>query len=156
MKVNINWNKFNSDKYRPLVLKEIPDFKPGTLAYDDYWDKQDDRCIKGFKPSPYMPKISGRHYFYLNMTKIKLLKTGASGKSFDYPFYRELDRRLYNEITDARKNRYGLIIGKPRRVGLSYVGTNSSGYELLFNRDAEIGVAAGQEDKALDFYDKVK
>ena len=111
MKVNINWNKFNSDKYRPLVLKEIPDFKPGTLAYDDYWDKQDDRCIKGFKPSPYMPKISGRHYFYLNMTKIKLLKTGASGKSYDYPFYRELDRRLYNEITDARKNRYGLIIG---------------------------------------------
>ncbi len=156
MKVNINWNKFNSDKYRPLVLKEIPDFKPGTLAYDDYWDKQDDRCINGYKPSPYMPKISGRHYFYLNMTQIKLLKKGASGKSFGYPFYRELDRRLFNEITDARKNRYGLIVGKPRRIGLSYVGTNSSGYELLFNRDAEIGVAAGQEDKALDFYDKVK
>ena len=156
MKVNINWNKFNSDKYRPLVLKEIPDFKPGTLAYDDYWDKQDDRCINGYKPSPYMPKISGRHYFYLNMTQIKLLKKGASGKSFGHPFYRELDRRLFNEITDARKNRYGLIVGKPRRIGLSYVGTNSSGYELLFNRDAEIGVAAGQEDKALDFYDKVK
>ena len=156
MKVNIDWNKFNSDKYRPLVLNEIPDFKPGTLAYDDYWDKQDERCLKGFKPTPYMPKISGRHYFYLNMTKIKLLKKGASGKSYGYPFYRELDRRLYNEITDARKNRHGIIVGKPRRVGLSYVGTNSSGYELLFNRDAEIGVAAGQEDKALDFYDKVK
>lgn len=156
MKVNIDWNKFDSEKYRPLVLESIPDFKPGTISYDDYWDEQDNRCLNGYKPTPYMPKISGRHYFYLNMCKIKLLRKGASNKTFEYPFYRELDRRLYDEITDARKNKYGLIVGKPRRVGLSYVGSTSAGYELLFNKDSEIGVAAGQDDKAQDFYDKVK
>ncbi len=156
MKVNIDWDQFDSKHYRPLVVDEVPNFKPGTISYDDYWDEQDDRCLNGFKPKPYMPRISGRHYFYLNMCKIKLLKKGASNKTFEHPFYRELDRRLYNEITDARKNKYGLIVGKPRRVGLSYVGTTSVGYELLFHRDNEVGVAAGLEEKAQDFYEKVK
>lgn len=156
MKVHIDWDKFDSDKFRPLVVEDVPDFKPGTIKYDDYWDEQDNRCIKGFKPTPYMPKITGEHYFYLNMTKIKLLKKGASKKVFDYPFYRELDRRLFNEIEQAKKGKYGLIIGKPRRVGLSYVGTTTSGYEMLFHKDNEIGVTAGQEDKAADFYQKVK
>ena len=156
MKVNIDWDKFDSNKFRPLIAEEIPDFKPGSISYDDYWDEQDNRCIKGFKPNPYMPKISGEHYFYLNMCQIKLLKDGASKKTFDYPFYRELDRRLFNEIVQAKANKYGLIIGKPRRVGLSYVGTTTSGYELLFYKDNEVGVAAGLEEKAADFYEKVK
>lgn len=156
MKVNIDWNKFDSQKYRPLVSDEIPDFKPGTISYDDYWDEQDYRCIKGFKPNPYMPSISGEHYFYLNMCKIKLLEKGATRKSTESPFYRELDRRLFNEIRDAKIGKYGLIVGKPRRVGLSYVGAATSTYELLFYRENEIGVAAGQDDKAQDFYDKVK
>lgn len=156
MVVNIDWNKFDSKRYRPLVVDEIPDFKPGTISYDDFWDKEDDRCINGFKPNDFMPKISGRHYFYLNMCKIKLLQPGATNKTFEYPFYRELDRRLFDEITDARKGYYGLIVGKPRRVGLSYVGSTSCGYELLFFRDSEVGIAAGIEEKATDFYDKVK
>lgn len=156
MKVNIDWNKFDSKHYRPLVEEEIPSFKPGTIAYDDFWDEQDDRCIKGFKPNTYMPKISGEHYFYLNMCKIELLLPGATRKTYEYPFYRELDRRLFNEISDAKKNRYSLIIGKPRRVGLSWVGSTSSTYELLFYAKNKIGIAAGQEDKALDFYEKVK
>jgi hypothetical protein len=156
MEVNINWGKFDSKKYRPLCEEEIPDFKPGTISYDDYWDEQDNRCINGYKPNSYMPKISGEHYFYLNMAKIKLLKKGASRKTSEHPFYRELDRRLFNEIHDAKVGKYGIIVGKPRRVGLSYVGATTSAYELLFHKENEIGVAAGQEDKAQDFYDKVK
>jgi hypothetical protein len=156
MEVNINWNKFKSDRYRPLAVEDIPDFKPGTIAYDDYWDEQDNRCIKGYKPTPYMPRITGEHYFYLNMCKIELLKKGASRKTMDSPFYRELDRRLFGEIQDAKRNKFGLIIGKPRRVGLSVVGSTSTAYELLFHQGNKIGVAAGQEDKAQDFYEKVK
>ena len=156
MKVEINWNKFNSDRYRPLVIDEPPKFKPGTISYDDYWDEQDKRCIEGFKPSPYMPKISGEHYFYLNMNKIELLKPNATRKTTESPFYRELDRRLFDEISKAKKGHYGIIVGKPRRVGLSLVGALTSLYELLFYKSNKIGVAAGQEDKALDFYEKVK
>lgn len=156
MEVKIDWNKFDSEKYRPLVVEEIPDFKPGTISYDDFWDAQDDRCIKGYKPNPYMPAITGEHYFYLNACKIKLLKRGATRKTTESPFYRELDRRLFNEIHQAKKGKYGLIVGKPRRVGLSYVGSATATYELLFHKQNEIGVAAGQDDKAQDFYEKVK
>ena len=156
MNVKIDWGKFDSTKYRPLVVDEIPDFKPGSITYDDYWDEQDNRCLNGYQPNSYMPKISGEHYFYLNMCKIKLLKRGAVRKVTASPFYREIDRRLFNEIHDAKAYMYGLIVGKPRRIGLSYVGTCTSAYELLFHNDNEIGVAAGQEDKAQDFYEKVK
>lgn len=156
MEVKIDWNKFDSQKYRPLVVEEIPDFKPGTISYDDYWDEQDYRCLRGFQPTPYMPQITGEHYFYLNACKIKLLKKDASRKTTESPFYRELDRRMFNEIYQAKKGKYGLIVGKPRRVGLSYIGACSCTYELLFHKENEIGVAAGQDDKAQDFYDKVK
>lgn len=156
MKVNINWNKFDSNLYRPLVEMEIPDFSPGTLDYDDFWDEQDRRCLEGYQPRSFMPKITGRHYFYLNMCRINLLKKGAKRKMLDYPFYRELDRRLYDELDDAIEDEHGLIIGKPRRVGLSYFGASASVYELSFFKMNKIGVAAGQDDKAQDFYEKVK
>lgn len=155
MLVNINWDKFDSDTYRPLVVDEVPDFHPGTIAYDDYWDDQDDKCLNGYKPRPYMPRITGPHYFYLNMSKIKLLRPGGSSKTKGSPFYRELDRRLYDEMEQAQ-GKYGLIIGKPRRVGLSWFGASNCHHDLLFYSENEIGVAAGQEDKAQDFYSKVQ
>lgn len=156
MKVNINWDKFDSNLYRPLVNMDIPKFNPGTISYDDFWDEQDRRCLEGWKPKPFMPKITNEHYFYLNMCQIELLEKGGSRKTKGSPFYRELDRRLFDEISQAKKNRYGLIVGKPRRVGLSWVGSCTSTYELKFYQGGKVGVAAGQDDKAQDFYEKVK
>lgn len=156
MEVEINWDKFDSQLYKPMLNTKIPDFNPNTIAYDDYWDEQDQRCIKGFKPKPFMPKITGLHYFYLNMCNIELLEPGATRKSMGSPFYRELDRRLYNEFDWAKKDNYGLIVGKPRRVGLSWFGSSVMSYELLFYLGNRIGVAAGQDDKAQDFYEKVQ
>lgn len=156
MNVNVNWDKFDSTLYKPMLNTEIPDYNPGTLAYDDYWDEQDDRCLNGYKPKPYMPKITGLHYFYLNMCNIELLEPGATRKTMGSPFYRELDRRLYDEYDQAKKNKYGLIVGKPRRVGLSWFGSSVMTYELLMYLGNKIGVAAGQDDKAQDFYEKVQ
>lgn len=156
MKVDLNWDKFDSKLYQPLVFEEVPDYSPGTIAYDDFWDMMDDRCLNGYKPTPYMPKIAREHFFYLNMCQIELLQPGATRKTPGSPFYRELDRRLFNEIVDAKMNKYGLIVGKPRRVGLSWVGSATTVYELLFYREGKVGVAAGMEDKAQDFYEKVK
>lgn len=155
MKVDIDWNRFDSKLYRPLLNTEIPDFHPGTIAYDDFWDEQDERCLNGYRPRPFMPKISPVHYFYLNNCNIELLEPGATRKSMGAPFYRELDRRLFDEYEQAR-GKYGLIVGKPRRVGLSWFGSALSTYELLFYIGNRIGVAAGQDDKAQDFYEKVQ
>jgi len=155
MKVNIDWNKFDGQLYKPLENMEIPDYNPGTISYDDFWDDQDHKCLTGFKPRNFMPKITGVHYFYLNMCNIELMVPGATRKTMGSPFYRELDRTLYNELDDA-KNSHGLIVGKPRRVGLSWYGASACYYELLFYRGNKLGVAAGQDDKAQDFYEKVK
>ena len=146
--------KFNSKKYAPLVHEEIPEFKAGTMAYDDFWDEQDNRCVYGYKPKG-MPRITGRHYFYLNMNQISLLPKGAERKKPGSPFYRALDRRLFNEEEGARKNRHGLIVGKPRRVGLSWFGACLILYEMLFHFQNTVGVCAGKQDKADDFCKKV-
>ncbi len=156
MQVNIDWNKFDSNLYKPLVHMEIPDYNPGTIAYDDFWDLQDLRCITGYRPKPFMPSITGVHYFYLNNCNIELMEPGATRKTMGSPFYRELDRVLYNALDDAKRGMYGLIIGKPRRVGLSWFGSSACAYELLFYKGNRIGVAAGQDDKAQDFYEKVR
>lgn len=148
-------NAFDSKKYSPLVFGEQPDYKPGSIAYDDFWDEQDDRCRNGYQPDG-MPEISGVHYFYLNLLKISLLKPGARRKTPGSPFYRAIDRRLSAEYLDAKENGHGLIIGKPRRIGLSWFGSMLAVYEMIFNYHNNIGICAGKQDKADDFYKKVQ
>lgn len=146
---------FDSKKYSPLVYEESDiDLKEGTIAYDQYWDEQDDRCINGYKPVG-MPAVTGRHYFYMNMNKIMLLDGDDERKSLKNPLYRSLDRRLSYEVDNAIKDRYGLIIGKPRRVGLSWFGAMLIVYDMIFYLRNEVGVCAGKQDKADDFYAKV-
>ncbi|RZV60283.1 MAG: hypothetical protein EX254_09165, partial [Flavobacteriaceae bacterium] len=150
---------FDAQKYSPLVYgpeKEFAeDLKRGSLSYEDFWDEQDHRCRFGYKPDK-MPAITGEHYFYLNVCSILLLPPGAKRKVPGAPFYRALDRRLSMEVADAKKHGHGLIIGKPRRVGLSWFGAMLAVWEMLFVYHNEIGVCAGRMDKATDFYKKVR
>ena len=145
----------SSHRYSPLVYDEELDLKPGTISYDDFWDEQDNRCLFGYKPKG-MDRITGEHYFYLNMCQINLLHEGEERKRAGYPVFRSLDRRLGIETEKAKKGQYGLIIGKPRRVGLSWYGTKEVVYEMTFYLENEVGICAGKQDKADDFYRKVK
>lgn len=145
---------FDARRYSPMKYDVIPDLKRGTIAYDDYWDEQDRRCLEGFAPKG-MPKITGRHYFYLNFFNIKLLEDGATKKTFGLPYYRVLDHLLFLEIELAMKKGYGLLIGKPRRVGLSYLASLNIAYELLFFLDNETAVGAYKDDKAKPLMEKV-
>lgn len=148
-------NTVSAERYSPLVYEKELDLKPGTISYDDFWDEQDDRCLNGYKPTN-MDRITGEHYFYLNMCQINLLHEGEDRKRAGYPVFRSLDRRLGMETEMAKKSGYGLIIGKPRRVGLSWFGTKEVIYEMTFYLENEVGICAGKQDKADDFYKKVK
>lgn len=145
---------YDAKRYSPLVHQSQPELKVGSLAYDDYWDEQDYYCINGYTPKG-MPSITGEHYFYLNMCRIEMLPQGARRKKDYNPYYRELDARLFKETYEAKKYKYGLIIGKPRRVGLSWFGTLQMVYEMLFTKAARVGICAGKQDKADAFYAKV-
>ncbi len=48
---------FDARKYSPLVYQDIPELDRGTLAYDDFWDEQDRRCLEGYAPDG-MPPIT--------------------------------------------------------------------------------------------------
>ena len=54
--------KFNPQKYRPIPNGGHPDLNPDSVAYQEYWAKETDRCMNGFKPKG-MKKISGKYYF---------------------------------------------------------------------------------------------
>lgn len=149
---------FDSKHYAPLVHEPIPDLKRGTIVYDDFWDEQDRRCIEGYAPvvdGVQYPRITGPHYFYLNMYQIMMLKFGESRKTLDYPYYRTLDHMLFLEIERAQRLGYGLIIGKARRMGLSYIGSCMVLWTMLFHKDDTVAVGAGKEDKAKGLFDKV-
>lgn len=147
--------------YSPMVfnerIKNMADkLKPGTIEYDDFWDEMDYYCINGFKPKGRMPRISGRYFFYLNFCKIKLLPEGGRMKVIRNPLYRDLDHWLFLEIEGAEKYGYGLIIAKPRQVGLSEIGAACGTYNLRFYKGSEIAVATGHSDKYKEFKQKLE
>lgn len=150
---------FDSRHYSPLVYEQIPYLERGTLAYDDFWDEQDRRCIQGYAPvvdGVQYPRITGPHYFYLNMVQIMMKKVGQKGKKkLNYPYYRVLDHMLFLEIEKAELLGYGLIIGKARRMGLSYLGDCMTMWNLIFFLDNEVAIGAGKKDKAIELYEKV-
>ena len=57
--------KFDPQKYRPIVHKGHPDINQDSVAYQEYWAQEIERCKNGYKPKG-MNKISGKYYFYLN------------------------------------------------------------------------------------------
>ena len=57
--------KFDPQKYRPIANYGHPDMNADSISYQEYWAREADRCINGFKPKG-MKKISGKYYFYLN------------------------------------------------------------------------------------------
>lgn len=152
---------WNPKKYQPMVynadvIKKSKTLKPGTIAYDDFWDEMDYYCIKGYQPEG-MPRITGRHFYYLNFTKIERLKHKKSKrKTHEPPLYRDLDHMLFLELEAAQEYGYGLIIGKPRRVGLSEFGAITCNYDLTFFKGSKVGAGAGKEDKVVEFFEKVK
>ena len=159
MAVTIIDHTYNAKRFNPLVYDEkvirySKTLRPGTLDYDDFWDEQDDRCLFGYKPKG-MNDITGEHYFHLNMNQIEMLPQGEARKRLHAPYYREIDNRLFKITYDAKKNRYGIIVGKPRRVGLSEFGAVQQQYELTMHLRNRVGICAGKQEKADDFYKKV-
>lgn len=153
-------HKWDPQKYQPMLhnekIKNLSEtLKPGTLEYDDFWDEMDYYCINGFQPKG-MPRITGRHFYYLNFTKIDLMKQGGKKKTLGNPFYRDLDHWLFLEIESAQIHGYGIILAKPRRIGLSEWGALNANYELTFYHRNKIGICAGKDDKAQEFYQKLE
>ena len=148
--------KFDPQKYRPVPNNGHPDLNVDSVAYQEYWSKEMDRCINGFKPKG-MKKISGKYYFYLNYYRI-LGNDGTSGnrKTLIHPWYRSMDHEYFDTIELCKEEGKGMIVIKARDKGFSYMNSGAVAHEYTFFPFNDVGVAAGLQVTADAFFDKTR
>jgi len=148
--------KNDPQKYRPVINNGHPSLNADSVAYQQYWEKELDRCINGYKPKG-MDKISGKYYFYLNYYKI-LGNDGnkSSRKTLISPWYRAMDHEYFNLFETCKKDEKGMIVIKARDKGFSYMNSGMLAHEFTFFPFNDVGIAAGLQMTADAFFDKTK
>lgn len=143
-------------KYRPIVHNGHPDLSPDSISYQEYWERETERCINGYKPKG-MDKISGKYYFYLNYFRI-LGNSGERGnrKTLISPWYRDMDREYFEHFENCKDEEKGMIVIKARDKGFSYMNSGLLAHEYTFFPFNDVGVAAGLQSSATSFFNKVK
>ena len=145
--------------YAPLVYGEIPDHKPGTVAYDEYWEEIDSYVLNGYKPTG-LRKITSKHFYYNNVWKIKLNPPGQSQsesrKILGTPWYRDMDHVYFDLIQASKDDQHGMIVLKARDKGFSMMNAGATGHEYTMYPQNEVGIAAGLSVTADSFFTKVR
>lgn len=148
--------KQDPQRYRPVINNGHPDLNQESVAYQEYWEQELDRCINGFKPKG-MNWISGKYYFYLNYYKI-LGNDGTLGsrKTLISPWYRQMDHEYFDLFETCKKEEKGMIVIKARDKGFSYMNSGMISHEYTFFPFNDVGIAAGLQATADAFFDKTK
>ena len=148
--------KQDPQRYRPVINIGHPDLNQESVAYQEYWEQELDRCINGFKPKG-MNWISGKYYFYLNYYKI-LGNDGTLGsrKTLISPWYRQMDHEYFDLFETCKKEEKGMIVIKARDKGFSYMNSGMISHEYTFFPFNDVGIAAGLQATADAFFDKTK
>ena len=107
----------------------------GTYQFDEFWDEERRKCLEGVtKGGLYIP---GTYYFYLNYYPI-LGKDEVTGrKTKIFPRFTDVDLEYFTIVEEARKQKKGVIMTKPRRTGFSYKNSCLVVHEYNFFRDAK-------------------
>ena len=149
-------SKFNPAVYQTVDSNGHPDLNADSVAYEEYWARETERCLYGYKPKGYN-KISGKYYYYLNYYRI-LGNDGTKGnrKTLIYPWYRDMDHEYFDLFDQCKEENKGMIVIKARDKGFSYMNSGILAHEFTFFPHSEVGIAAGLQVTADAFFDKVK
>ena len=149
-------SKFNPAVYQTVASNGHPDLNADSVAYEEYWARETERCLYGYKPKGYN-KISGKYYYYLNYYRI-LGNDGTKGnrKTLIYPWYRDMDHEYFDLFDQCKEENKGMIVIKARDKGFSYMNSGILAHEFTFFPHSEVGIAAGLQVTADAFFDKVK
>ena len=122
-------SKFNPAVYQTVASNGHPDLNADSVAYEEYWASETDRCLYGFKPKGYN-KISGKYYYYLNYYRI-LGNDGTKGnrKTLIYPWYRDMDHEYFDLFDQCKEENKGMIVIKARDKGFSYMNSGILAHE---------------------------
>jgi hypothetical protein len=132
----------------------------GTIAHEDWWDQERDRCINGYETGGI--HIPGRYYYYLNYCLLLTV-----GRGYHYPDFTDLDLEFFRLVDFCKKDgQYkndptaggkGIIMPKRRRVGRSHVMAAIISHGVRFNPAGyNAGIVSGLSDYSEDFFAKYK
>ncbi len=108
-------------------------YEKGTLPYREFWEEQDFRCRHGYTQGDV--RITGPHYFYLNFIQILSKNEETGRKTKQFPRFLDIDYDFFHIIEQAREQKKGVILVKPRRTGFSYKNAALVTHEYNFFRD---------------------
>ena len=117
-----------------------------SYTYYEFWKEQNRRCIEGYTVDGLW--IPGTYYFYLNFTQI-LGKNDITGrKEMRFPRFTDVDLEFFYIVEEARKEKKGVILVKPRRTGFSFKNAALVTHEYTFYRDAKCHIGSFGEELA--------
>lgn len=151
----------NSDKFRESA-KHFEEHRcytfapPGTSEYMKFWEEEANRCMYGYT-SPDGDWISGYFYFYLNYSRIILVKEvefkdrlGQFIKKRErvegFPKFWDYDRAYFDAVELAETNGKHLVVLKARGKGYSFKGASMlvRNY-FLFRESVSYAIASENE-----------
>ena len=151
------WHKYAPLIYDKKVKDHILHLIPNTLAYEDFWDEQDYYCKNGFTPKN-SSKITGKHYFYLNMWRIDVINPNSNDerKVLGNPWYRQMDDGYFKLFHECKMDNMGFIVIKARDKGFTEMNALLLGSEFTLYPRANVGLAAGLDVTAQTMFNKIK
>lgn len=139
---------FNSNKFNEAArfFKEHGCYTlapRGTTDYNNYWDRETDRCLNGFVADD-GDAITGYHYFYLNYFPILRLvdeeyvdREGVTRKrrvrKTEFADFYDYDYYYFNAVEEAERTGKHMAVLKARNKGYSFKGASMlvRNYELI-------------------------
>jgi len=107
--IHIDKSKAPAPKW---LRKPPPETFKRSVDKEKYWMTEFQRWKEGHAG------LTGIHYFYLQMVKIKDFASGG----LIYPHWRDGDELIFEAMDHARFNQKDVLIGKRREIGLSTIG----------------------------------
>jgi hypothetical protein len=134
-------DEFRQEAIKFNKTKVYCQYPKGTIPFDEYWDNQTRLCKEGMTNSAGI-YITGPHYFYLNFIQILAADETTGRKLKQFPRFIDVDYDYFRLIEQARHEKKGLILLKPRRMGFSYKSASLITHEYNFFRDSRSYVGA--------------
>ncbi len=111
-----------------------------SFQYVSYWMEQDRRCKEGYKIGDLW--IPGTYYFYLNFTQLDVKDAVSGRRKKNFPIFTDVDLEYFLIMEEARKQKKGVILVKPRRTGFSFKNAGLITHEYNYHRDSKCIIGA--------------
>lgn len=131
----------------------IPNFHPESLDYEQWWDEQITRCLRGWSDGGYT--VTPEHYYHLNFKHINLLNEEGN-PDINFPLFSFEDQELFLDIAKAQAAKKGIILITGRGFGKSFNVSSIAEHRYTFYPASEIIVSASTDEFVKKLWEKIQ